>query len=41
MTLLDVLGEGAFGKVYRARFNDPKVSPDKDLIVAVKMLKGK
>ncbi|XP_076105095.1 uncharacterized protein LOC143073433 [Mytilus galloprovincialis] len=39
LTLLDVLGEGAFGKVYRAKLNDNKLSKEKDLIVAVKMLK--
>ncbi|CAC5387268.1 RET [Mytilus coruscus] len=39
LTLLDVLGEGAFGKVYKAKLNDNKLSKEKDLIVAVKMLK--
>ena len=40
LTLLDVIGEGAFGKVYKAVLNDSKISHEKDYIVAVKMLKG-
>lgn len=40
LILLEVLGEGAFGKVYKAKLNDNKLSKEKDFIVAVKMLKG-
>ncbi|CAC5409559.1 RET [Mytilus coruscus] len=39
LMLLEVLGEGAFGKVYKAKLNDNKLSKEKDFIVAVKMLK--
>ncbi|XP_063436011.1 angiopoietin-1 receptor-like [Mytilus trossulus] len=39
LILLEVLGEGAFGKVYKAKLKDNKLSKEKDFIVAVKMLK--